>query len=692
MRTATVTEDSVRSPGLPARGQKQPGPAGRMQYMRAWVCLAATAALALAARECRGQLTLSPRSGGSCVSYPAAGGYCSSVGFGGASVFLYDGTTFAESDASIEAEFSGLESAAQTSSTPECLSDFRSIICAGWYPLCDGSDMPRRPCKTWCQEVHANSCETTFDLARSAGLGNLVFACDDAIGDAARLLSIMYANFLGAWDGEPQFLPAAYSDTVNGVTREVECLDGVVGGVVACEAPQCNFPMLEQRYPLVVSPDSNVYAVPEDEAFCFDSSSAEGNNNDTLDCARCQSRCEVPCPYPLLYDDGVYTVLWLSTWLPGLVALPLNVIVLVGEWVKLKKSRDITDRNVLFASVFSITLFFIDTLPAMAIKNIRCGGHPTLSDYANVYGPAFCKLGLLKVNVLQALMFASTCSLYKVRKQIAAAGAMSTYEAGHSAQLANLGLVFVAPCILAVTSLFMQTDQLYEASTRYRLSVGGPFNGEFLYVGNNIRYMHSCGPLFASATEELVVVQLPLLLGGAACAALSVSLIGTVYGLARSDWALASNAKSRTRGHTGLVKLAASVLRFAAIAVALVVVNAVATLMYVPTAGALGTELGNFLNCIETGINLVATETDGFGGTTRAKTAEEVYALCGDIRDKAPSVGLLLMLNLANSLPPLGFGFVFAFPAVSRLLGLLKAGHCRVRSTRVLPAPPVDTQ
>lgn len=82
------------------------------------------------------------------------------------------------------------------------------------------------------------------------------------------------------------------------------------------------------------------------------------------------------------------------------------------------------------------------------------------------------------------------------------------------------------------------------------------------------------------------------------------------------------------------------------------------------------------------------TREGGFIGRVRAETSSEVFELCGDIRAKAPSFGLLLMLNLANALPPLGFGFVFAFPALKQLL---HATHAKIRPSSKNPTSGAKT-
>lgn len=112
--------------------------------------------------SCHFSQALESHSEGSCVEYPDDG-WCSEFGFSGQTIFQWDNTSIAYLDAYIDARYSAIRQSISSIASNDCITHFYRIICLGYFPLCDSSTgVPRRPCASYCEDVHDNYCTAAF--------------------------------------------------------------------------------------------------------------------------------------------------------------------------------------------------------------------------------------------------------------------------------------------------------------------------------------------------------------------------------------------------------------------------------------------------------------------------------------------------------------------------------------------------
>lgn len=113
-------------------------------------------------------------------------------------------------------------------------------------------------------------------------------------------------------------------------------------------------------------------------------------------------------------------------------------------------------------------------------------------------------------------------------------------------------------------------------------------------------------------------------------------------------------------------------LRFALVAIILVIINISAIDSYLPQAVTFGKNLERFYNCLLTGVNPDTLYDGGQMVTLKDTRLNATIAHCGDPADIAPGVGLLYGLAASQSLPALFFGIIFAVPSLKQLRLALK--------------------
>lgn len=667
-----------------------------------WVLGAVGAEALLALTLCSAQPS-SPQvahSGGSCAPLPAEA-WCSSFGLNGQQVFGYDGVDLLERDKAIKHLLLANDQASVAFTTLECLDTFKVNVCMSLFPLCDTeTGLPRKLCKATCDTTH-DLCAGLIELAAAAGLGNHIFGCEDTIGDPANADSNLYSDFLEEWRGDQAYEEGEYQSSVLGQEDvTLQCAAPVeVSGYCPAQAG-CGAPLVSMRYPLAVDRGIGLLdpAVPEDAEYCSNSSLA-------LDCTRCLDICELPCPTPLMYSDAQLTWQWVLQWVPGVLGLPLNVVVVLGENARLFRRRasharrNINDCLVLLLGIFSIVIALIDSIPSLVLRSdMRCAGHPTFSGFANVDGSKFCRFGLVRVHILQAQTFALMCLLLHTRAKLLASMSMTRFQPFRHAQKRTFLLVFVVPAVLAVFSYALEADQLFESSSAYRVANGGPFIARYMHVPNSIRYAFTCGPKFSNVAEELFVVQLPLLLGGVLACGISMSILRKI-GVVQRIEATAERAaslrndanmpKRRGRGSPGrgsplLVALARAVTKLAFLNVLLTCFNLVATLTFLPTAQDFGFNSWIWESCTQTQGSLLDKETlvSNVRNLSLGSdwTPEVSEAICGKPGDGAPPIAGLYVMALAGSVAALGTGVIF-YKSSLRSFNLYR----NLRSSHVTP-------
>lgn len=514
-------------------------------------------------------------------------------------------------------------------------------------------------------------------IVESLGLSSLVYQCTDTIGTAApstshSAITGLFYHYLEDWDGEPIFEETTYSDIDN---SNLECITETELEVDSCSGNDCAWGMTNVWYPTLLDATTGLveYNDPEDFDYCFYS----GSNSSDMNCTRCDSVCDIACPLPFIYTDHQYTSLWVTTWLPGFIGLPLSISVVLNERKRVLhlKRRDFTDWIVCVSAIICIMLFFLDSLPsAILAEDMRCNGYDVLDFRVNSYGNSYCEFGKIKPHLLQALLLCVAITLYKVYRQIKASRAMSRYIPSRGFIIfSRLGLILI-PGLLSLGTFLLEADQLYMTSYNYRIAQGGSYFEELMYFPNLIRYAYSCGPLFESELEEWIFVQGPLLLIGLSCVLLSFLLLHNV--MAMGGFTISSRGKGTTaptnKAKTNsLYALAINMLIFAGFSTMLVLINAIATFSFLPNAKSFGVEVDMWVRCARTGIDwktaVAENATDVSNYVSTNKTKAGVIAHCGALEDHAPDFSLIILQAVAQSLPPLCFGFIFALPVIKQI-------------------------
>jgi len=611
-----------------------------------------------------------PRTGGECVTYPDTGLYCSSLGLGGESVFLYDGEDLEAMSSECQVALSTIKAAANGArGSPECVYNYERAACLTWFPLCDAStQLPRRPCASLCENITTDLCLNIVQLSAQTSLKDDVFRCDDTIGDPTRGRTGFYRYYPEGWDGEAAFVPDTYTETAFPPPAELQCVGMSADAEIPCKPLQCRQPYVERRFPQVkdkgtMAPD---YVNAEDFRECFESSGSDAMEN----CTQCFSSCFMPCPLPTAYTDTEYTVMWVLNWLPGVLSFPLSLAVFVSEASKFiairRRKRNIADVLILLSSMFCILLFALDAFPSMILReDMACAGYDHVSEYANLEGSAICTVGKIRPHVLQALLATVACTLHNVWQKLRASLAMSKYTVSPLSRFAFGLSIFGIPVVLAVLTFALEADLLFQFSTQYRRSKGGDLDVGFLYIPNLLRYAFSCGPKFSTIPEETLIVHVPMLLIGFVCVGYSFLVMMLVRVLGGQGASGSAAMDGKRKKDQAIYQLAKRMLMFAGACTFLVMLNFLSSLLFLPRAVEFGLQTRRWDSCIKSGINFNTREN------IRDPTdlsLEAALSHCGSLGDFAPSAFLLYLITLTQSLPPLAFGFVFAQPAVARLL------------------------
>jgi hypothetical protein len=302
--------------------------------------------------------------------------------------------------------------------------------------------------------------------------------------------------------------------------------------------------------------------------------------------------------YPTLFEEDERNTMWLSNFIPGVVALPFALLVSFSEAVKLRNQKkvNLTDKYIMIASNICIVFILVDSLPSMLLKEkMRCGVSDNYNFYTNIFPGTVQRIGMVKPFLMQALMFTVDATLFKVRKQLIASQKMTKYQPSALAIGISIALIFCVPVTCYLASWLLLADPLFESYTTYRVAKGGQVYRKSLAVPNNIRYMYTSGPTYVDVVPEYFLVQLPLVAAGITCLVLSLSLLLEVRKMH------AASSASQKGGSETVRRLAWSMLRFAFVAVICVVLQILSVTLYMPKSIELGKKMDDFERCAKSG-------------------------------------------------------------------------------------------
>ncbi len=373
--------------------------------------------------------------------------------------------------------------------------------------------------------------------------------------------------------------------------------------------------------------------------------------------------------------------MWLLNWVPGLLSLPLTLLVVYSEVGRIKriKSRDrnLTEFYLIIAASLCILHVLVDSIPSMILgSDMRCGGggRDVFSSYVKPNGHPMQSVAAVKVNIMQSLMFTVAFMLWKVRQQLAASKRMAKYTPSRGIRLCYVLCAFLIPLLSLLLCLALQADVLYEQNNTYRSMHGGPILYESLSIPNDVRYMYTGGPKFNSTVTELVLVQGPSLLAGCALPLLSLNLISIVL---RMGVTVVADQKSPngspSGGNQALRKLAISMIYFAVVSLICICVQVEAVSTFLPQAAVFGSKMLGFVTCAQAGIPLEYWGEDGKlvkGGNDHVFLENDLNTTlekCGNYIAMAPPAAIIQRLLLSQSMPIFLFGGLFALPALRQL-------------------------
>lgn len=367
--------------------------------------------------------------------------------------------------------------------------------------------------------------------------------------------------------------------------------------------------------------------------------------------------------------------MWLLNWVPGLLSLPLTLLVVYSEVGRIKsvrsRDRNLTEFYIIIAAGLCILHVLVDSIPSMILgSDMRCGGRDIFSAYVMPDGHAMQSVAAIKVNIMQSLMFTVAFMLWKVRQQLAASKKMSKYSPSRGIRLCYVLCAFLVPLLSLLLCLALRADIQYEQNTSWRTMHGGQITYESLSVPNDVRYMFTGGPKFNSTVKEFILVQGPSLLAGFALPLLSLNLIMIVL---RMGGSVVASQKSSSGGNQALRKLAISMIYFAVVSLICICVQVEAVATFLPQATVFGSKMTGFVTCAAAGIPLKYWGADGKvlkGGNEHVFLENDLNATlekCGNYVEMAPPSAIIQRLLLSQSMPIFLFGGLFALPALRQL-------------------------
>ena len=370
--------------------------------------------------------------------------------------------------------------------------------------------------------------------------------------------------------------------------------------------------------------------------------------------------------------------MWALNWVPGLLSFPLTLLVVFSEAGRIKRvkarDRNVTEYYIITAACLCVLHVLVDSIPSMVLgSDMRCGGggRDVFSAYVKPEGHTMQKVAAVKVNIMQALMFTVAFMLWKVRQQLSASKRMAKYTPSRGIRLCYVLCAVVVPLLSLVLSVALRSDVRYEQNSQWRSQHGGAILYESLSIPNDIRFMYTGGPKFNSTVMELVLVQGPSLVAGAALPLLSLNLITIVVGMGGSVSSAGADAKSKS-GNPALRKLAINMIYFAIVSLICICVQAEAVTTFLPQAAVFGAKMSAFVTCASAGIPTQYWVNGKVipGGNQHVFVETDLPTTldnCGDYISMAPPAAIIQRLILSQSLPILLFGGLFALPALRQL-------------------------
>jgi len=630
----------------------------------------------------QGAVTQQPLTGhvyGACQPYDnSTTNHCGPFGMPG-SVFVYDGTTMELMEEQVGVAF-GVIMLASSVAKGDCMNQYLQLLCLMSFPPCyseSSVDVPQRICKPHCEYVIDDECSETFSAVRSLGFASNVMSCVDEIGDQAKTGTFSYVNYLNQWSGTPLSLAAATEDIAlpDSSIETVPCFTPGADGIVSQRTP-CASPYMEVTY---TRDPTNETAI----AFCRDYS------ND-LNTKICISQCSLPCKYPIWADSAyIWDIQWLCKVIPGLIAIPLNILVLVSEsskHIRAKKQKKKSPANgyIVLCALFGLLYTLFDALPSAIMKfDLRCDGADNMIE-ASENGAAVCDVFAYSIHLLQAMMAAVGVTLYQLYRKLSAASDMKSYKPSELDLICSVLYIGVFPLVAFIGAAgFALTEEERSGmfstnATETQTATYNKFRNQYKDA-YYIRSAFTCMPAFNSDLYDWLFITGPLLMTGAISIFFSFKLLQVVRKMAGGSLGLTGSSKGKGSSKTTMA-LARTMLMFSFACFILNVINISTMIPYMVQAEIFARNIRRWVECSATGVNLAQCQRDFNGDISKCKNdmditnKTQVEGFCGVFDESAPSWALLAGMNFAKSVAPMVFGLLFGRTALFTLMKTCKAG------------------
>lgn len=619
----------------------------------------------------RGFALEDPVAWGSCEQY--TGSACESDSLG--SVWIFDGSLQIKREMEMMQMVILLNTVASIVGDSKCTALWKQLYCSVYFPPCvevNGVQVPQKICVDKCTELH-EVCAAGFSNVAKVGYAGNILQCDDNIGDPARIANYLYPLYLEQWQDTPVFVEES-SPLVTSTNQNVD-VPCYGGAEVSCRRKECPPPYFELSMPKNSSVDASLCS----------------NYSETLiDCELCVSECQSPCPVflfdnPILSDkfgvsvddwSGTWNQLWISRWLPSILALPLNALVIFSEAKKLKKTKKRRSTGNVWLMITAVTGFlfaFFDGVPIMILKfDMQCDGLTYFVD-ARLGGHWICSLSRYCPHISQMMLGAVGVTLIELWRKLNAACNMKGYKQSAESKIVSAIYIFILPFVLFLVNVSTplsdgeRNDHVVDNTTGYKYV---PKYTDMTW-GNRVRYAFSCGPRLGDLDMEYALVVMPSIVYGTVSLIASGLLLRVIVTMIKKSSTGGKSSANKTQ-----VALGKTMIKFAVVCFLLLMLNVSSLLPFMSKAMTFSEEMSTWTSCAASGVNLKeckATNIEDCEREVDIGNLTKTIARCGVLEDIAPSPTLLLGMMFAYSMPSFCFGLLFSWQALKHLLRTMSA-------------------
>jgi len=389
----------------------------------------------------------------------------------------------------------------------------------------------------------------------------------------------------------------------------------------------------------------------------------------------------------------------------GIVALPLNAIVLFSEMRSILRKRGGTNPIVTICSFLGTIWVLTGVIPTAILKyDVYCDG-ATEADWFMPVSTA-CNVTKLSHFILISFVFAVGCSLssfyFKLRKCV------TFILPPKSEKQIYFVLIAIIPTILCIASFAMEETAPFDdgagpndktGKIEYAQKPKGRLlSHEYDKTSPELRYAvlekmqgvrsaFVCSPLLGSETKEIILLHGPLLLGAMFAFYFAFRTRKMLSQVIR--YQMQGDRTSSARASTQREALAAkTMLRFAFVAALFVICKVAAMISFYPQLSEFADKIEEYSTCFKHG----AFANEKFRDIEACLKSMGQYGsyVCYDIvsqncenpMEKLPSVTAARMFTNLSCAMPLLFGFMFCVKPLKEAVGCATIKPAAIRPAR----------